>query len=118
MKFDDSGSKKREKYDFGVIFEVPGPENPQKSRKPYNFKKNNKHVKKQIWNFKFGGWIPTKFERPPVIPWDQRSHPIRVGPGRSWPVRSGLGRSWHSPSLGWGYPRGPFLYFQGSGGTS
>ena len=31
MKFDDSGSKKREKYDFGVIFEVPGPENLQKS---------------------------------------------------------------------------------------
>ena len=31
MKFDDSGSKKREKYDFGVIFEVPGPENPQNS---------------------------------------------------------------------------------------
>ena len=29
MKFDDSGSKKREKYDLGVIFEVPGPETPQ-----------------------------------------------------------------------------------------
>ena len=34
MKFDDSGSKKREKYGFGVVFEVPGPENPQNPENP------------------------------------------------------------------------------------
>ena len=30
MKINDSGSKKFEKYDFGVISEVTGPENHQK----------------------------------------------------------------------------------------
>ena len=44
MKFDDSGSKKREKYDFGVIFEVPGPENPQKSGKNPGPKKRHFYI--------------------------------------------------------------------------
>ena len=59
MKFDDSGSKKREKYDFGVIFEVPGPENPPKnpifSRKTLIFQEKTQ-------KFKFWGRIPMKFD--------------------------------------------------------